>query len=70
MKQTPVSIKYGISIKRTIEISVALSKIELTELTPSTVSQEIFQKLGITEDNEKRAIEELVNDSIVKKIGN
>ena len=66
MKQTPTSLKYGISIKRAIEISAALSKIELTELTPSTVSQEIFVKLDITEENEKRAIEELVNDSIIK----
>ena len=66
MKQTPTSLKYGISIKRAIEISAAVSKIELTELTPSTVSQEIFAKLDITEENEKRAIEELVNDSIIK----
>jgi hypothetical protein len=67
MKQTPTSIKYSISIKRAIEISAALSKIELTELTASTVSQEIFVKLGITEENEKRAIEELVNDSVLRK---
>jgi hypothetical protein len=68
MKQTPTSIKYSISIKRAIELSAALSKIEIDEnLGPKAMTETIIEKLGITEDNEKRAIEELVNDSVLRK---
>lgn len=68
MKQTPTSIKYGISIKRAIELSAVLSKIEVDEnLGTKAMTEAIIEKLGLTEENEKRAIEELVNDAILTK---
>lgn len=65
MKQTSISLKYGISIPRAIEISAALSKIKLTGLTASQMTLEIIEKLGITEENEIKAIEELVNNAVI-----
>ena len=68
MKQTSITQKYNISFERALEISVALSEIKLDEsLCAKEMIEIIVEKLKITEENEVKAIEELVNEAILNQ---